>query len=147
MNATTLQFALSPVNERMDNERRSGPPDRREHDDRQSSVSTAWNDPRFIVQLVVLLLSILGWVVVSQSRTVTLEAAAQNLNEKASKIEGQLNTIVASVQATSLETRSLQAELAARGREMQNLKDEMQMLEARIISMEKGLARAEAKSP
>lgn len=109
----------------------------------------AFSDPRFVLQIMALVISVttgllVSWMV-SQTRTTALESAAANLNEKAARLEAQVAPLVSSVQANTVETRTLQAEVQARGREVQDLKEANRMHEARIITLERGLARVEAR--
>ena len=101
-----------------------------------------WLNPQFLLQLFVIVLVTYGAV---QIRTTTLQDAATSLKEQASKIESQVTTISASVQSLTTTAAELRANDAARGREIQELKEVTKMLEARIIVLEKDQARESAR--
>lgn len=102
-----------------------------------------WTDPRFLVQLGLI---IIGIAVATQVRTAGLETAATNLNEKAARIELQVGAISNSVQLIATQSAEMREKLAAQALQIQDLKQSLQMQEARVIVLEKGLARAEARA-
>ena len=59
-------------------------------------------------------------------------------------MEDQGNDIKATVQTMAVSNGELRADLASRGREIQDIKAGSQMLEARIITLEKAVAKLDA---
>lgn len=126
-------------------------PDMREHeptrDDGKVYVGdrrqSPWLNPQFIVQILVI---IVGVYVASQVRTAGLESAAANLNEKAARMETQVSAIATSVQTITTQSAEMRATMNSQMVQINDLKQAMQMQEARIIVLEKGLAKAEARS-
>lgn len=102
-----------------------------------------WTNPQFIVQV---LLIVIGVAVATQVRTAGLENAAANLNEKATRMEAQVTSIASSVQTISTQSAEMRATQAAMATQIADLKQSVQMYEARIIVLEKAVARAEARS-
>jgi hypothetical protein len=102
-----------------------------------------WTNPQFLVQV---LLIVVGVAVATQVRTAGLENAAANLNEKATRMEAQVTSIAGSVQVISTQSAEMRATQAAQATQIADLKQSVQMYEARIIVLEKAVARAEARS-
>lgn len=97
-----------------------------------------WFDPRFLVQIIIM---VGGVYVAVQVRTDRLEQSADGLKQQASKIEGQLQQIVTSVQSLTNTATALTKDMENRGREIDELKRSRDMLDARIISLEKTIAK------
>lgn len=102
-----------------------------------------WTNPQFLVQVALI---VVGVAVATQVRTAGLENAASSLNEKATRIELQVGSIASSVQLISTQTAEMRAQIASQQSQIADMKQAAQMQEARLIVLEKGLARAEARA-
>lgn len=96
-----------------------------------------WLDPRFLVQMLVM---VGGVYVAVQVRTDRLEQSADGLKQQASKIEGQLQQIVSSVASLTNTATALTAKLEARERDIDDLKREVERLREHDAQQEKTLA-------
>lgn len=113
-------------------------PDRRSND---------WRDPKFIVQIVLLVGAIFSFYLLSERRTTTLEMAASNLNDKAMRIEGQLGAIVASVQTVTNATTKQQAELDATRERLRQVEEALTTLQRDYTyNLSTRLARIESRN-
>lgn len=120
-------------------ERREGPSDRR-------TMPSQWVTPQFWLNVGLAVIMVGSFYVLGERRTSTLEAAATNLTEKANRMEGQVVQIGAAVQTVSLTTTELKAKVEALSDANRDIREANRMLEARLISMEKAIAKLEAKS-
>jgi septal ring factor EnvC (AmiA/AmiB activator) len=144
---SAARFALALAEpDAMDDRRDDTQPGRRETDRDRS----AFADPRFVLQIIALVVSVAGGVLISYVttavRTSTLEVAAANLEKTATELKAQASSLTSTVNNIANDNSAIKSELAARARENQDLKETMRMQEARIISLERGLAREEARS-
>lgn len=122
--------------------------------DRRRDSSNTWLDPRFLAQLLAILLGLVGGLigvyVVSQTRATKLEIAAQSLDAKASRIDAQVSQIAASVQQVANITSRLQAQVDAQQRELDDIKrtseTQSQMMTAWVVATGNKISRLEAKS-
>lgn len=108
--------------------------------------SNDWRDPKFIVQILLLLGAILSFYLLSERRTTTLEIAASNLNEKASRIEGQLGAIVASVQTVTNDSVKQKTEIETLKESVRELKGNIGELKAHIDVLRSGQAKLDART-
>lgn len=112
-------------------------PDRRSND---------WRDPKFVVQILLLLGAILSFYLLSERRTTTLEMAAANLNEKATRIEASQNAIVASVQTLSTADAERRAEMESLKESIRELKGDNGELKAHIDVLKDKVAKLDART-
>lgn len=105
-----------------------------------------WLDPRFIVQVLLLIGAIISFYMMSERRTTTLEMAAANLNDKATRIESQMGSIVSSVQQVTNLTVKQQAEIESMQESIRELKGSNSELKAHIDVLRSGLAKIDART-
>lgn len=120
-----------------------GPPRRRDTD------QNAFTDPRFVLQIIALVFSVAGGMLITYvttaTRTTTLEVAAANMDKTATEMKTQMASIAAIANAALSESSTRGVELAARGREIEDMKRKQELHEARIISLERQIARVEGR--
>lgn len=119
---------------------------REAEDDVPDRRATEWLKPPFILQIVLFVGAIVSFYMLSERRTTTLEIAAANLNEKATRIEGQMASIVASVQsATNAQIRQ-QTEIEQLKESNRELKGTVAELKAHIDVVRTGYAKLDART-
>ncbi len=91
-----------------------------------------WRDPRFLIQLLLFIGAVGSFYLLSERRTTTLEIAAANMNEKATRIEASQTAIVASIQQVMNADAVQKAEIDALKESIRELKGSNGELKAHI---------------
>lgn len=116
---------------------------------RRPSAGGAWSDPRFWVQIAVLLGGLLTIYFTDrsndQAQVLAVSAATQQLVISQSKIEGQVNNISGSVQQLSTGMVGLQKDIESTKQRLDDLNDELHELQAYQSVAQKDIARLQAQ--
>jgi septal ring factor EnvC (AmiA/AmiB activator) len=117
---------------------------------RDDEAKSAWSDPRFLFQIlafvVVQIIGIASGYQILSARVTGIEASAQSMNNTAQELKGNVAAIQTAVATTTTKSAKLESDLEARGREIADLKQQISVNEARIIVLERSVARLEAKA-
>lgn len=110
----------------------------------------AWRDPRFLLQIALLLggLMAIYWTDKSSDRQqlAALQGAAADLSRQATKMESQVASIDGSVRTLTTSLTGAQKDIESLRRDLDALKGQKETTDAWIQSINKAIARLEARA-